>query len=350
MWQARAVPDAEAAAWDGFVAGHAAGHFLQGGGWGRLRAGQGWRVARIAVDGADGTPAAGAQLLVRRSPLGPVGYVPRGPVCRVGDPAWPALLAGMRRALGPAALALRLEPHWADGAPARDWLTRHGLREVAPVQPPSTLRLDLAPEEAALFAGLKQKWRYNVRLAERHGVAVTLGTAQDLPAFGALMAETAARDGFHARPAGYYAQVHAALGPAARLYLAWHAGQLLAGILVVHFGDTATYLYGASSDRERQRMPNHLLQWRAIQSARAAGLSTYDFWGVPDALGRAAAAGRAPDDVTVGQGGLWGVWGFKRGFGGAVWRSVGAWDLPLAPRRYALAAWLLARRGGGAED
>jgi lipid II:glycine glycyltransferase (peptidoglycan interpeptide bridge formation enzyme) len=333
--------------WDSFVAGHPCGHFLQSAAWGRLRASQGWQVAQALLPGPDGEAVSGAQLLLRRTPLGALAYVPRGPVCHPADPSWPLLVARMAQQAGRSAIALRLEPHWPDTAETRAWLSAQGLREVAPVQPPSTLRLDLTLGTEALLAGMKQKWRYNVRVAERDGVTVREGGAPDLSTFGRLMAETALRDAFHARPADYYAAVWQALGPLAHLYLAEWSGEVLAAILVVHFGATATYLYGASADRERQRMPNHLLQWVAIRRAQELGLASYDFWGIPDALGRAVSSGLALESVPLGHGELWGVWGFKRGFGGAVWRSVGAWDLPLAPRRYALARRLESWRSGG---
>ncbi len=333
------------------MAAHPAGHFLQASGWGRLRASSRWRVVRVGVRDDAGELVAGAQILLRPSPLGPVGYVPRGPVCQPDDPAWPALAAAMRAAGGRLAVALRMEPGWSDTAAARGWLAGQGLRPAEPVQPPSTVLLDLTPDEAALLSGLKQKWRYNVRLAQRHGVTARLGGAEDLPRLGQLMAATARRDGFHARPAGYYAAVWRALQPHARLYLAEWSGQTLAAILVVHHGSSATYLYGASSDLERQRMPNHLLQWEAIRQARAAGLAQYDLWGIPDELGQARGRGVDPDAVPPGRDGLWGVWGFKRGFGGRIWRAVGAWDMVLAPWRYAAGQRLLAwrrRRLGGA--
>ena len=48
--------------------------------------------------------------------------------------------------------------------------------------------------------------------------------------------------------------------------------------------------------------------------------------------------------------GLWGVYRFKRGFGGHLLRTVGPWDLVYAPFRYRLylAAVALYRRGQGA--
>jgi lipid II:glycine glycyltransferase (peptidoglycan interpeptide bridge formation enzyme) len=90
-------------------------------------------------------------------------------------------------------------------------------------------------------------------------------------------------------------------------------------------------------------MPNHLLQWEAMRRARADGCRWYDLWGVPDALGRAVVAGVAPGDVAPGRGGLWGVWGFKRGFGGEVVRYVGLWTDVYAPVRHALGEAILSR-------
>jgi peptidoglycan pentaglycine glycine transferase (the first glycine) len=108
-------------------------------------------------------------------------------------------------------------------------------------------------------------------------------------------------------------------------------------------GKTAVYLWGASSERERSRMPNHALQWAGMQWALAHGATRYDLWGIPDDLGRLAMAlGReqaegVPADVlpieidALPDHGLWGVYRFKQGFGGRVLRTVGAWDMPIDP-------------------
>jgi len=339
MRQVQTSPPAQDAAWDDFVARHPAGHFLQSSAWARLRAAQGWAPWRVGVN--DGPEiVAGAQVLVRRTRGGALAYVPRGPVCAPDDPAWPELAAALRARAAREAVALRLEPHWPDVPATRAWLAAQGLREAEPVQPPSTVVVDLRPPEEALLAAMKPKWRYNVRLAARSGVEVDEGGEADLRTFGVLMAETARRDGFHARPAAYYDAAWRAFGPAAHLYVARVAGLPVAAIFVVHFGASATYLYGASGERERQRMPNHLLQWEAMRRARSDGRRRYDFWGVPDAIGRAATAGMDPDQVPRDADGLWGVWGFKRGFGGDVTRVVGAWDEVYAPARYWLATTL----------
>jgi lipid II:glycine glycyltransferase (peptidoglycan interpeptide bridge formation enzyme) len=331
--------DLEAGNWDRFVAAHPYGHFLQSAGWGRLREARGAGAHRLWRTDDAGRPALGAQALVERRYGGRIVYVPRGPVSAPDDPALPDLLADLRRLTDAAgALALRLEPPWPDTPATRAVLGTAGFREVEPVQPASTVRLDLRRTEDDLLADMKQKWRYNVRLAGRRGVEVVEGGEAELPTFAALVAITARRDDFSDRGEAYYRQVWQALGPAARLYVARWRDEVLAAIFVVHFGATATYLYGASSDRERQRMPNHILQWEAIRRAKAAGLRWYDFWGVPDALGRAVVAGADPYAIESAEDGLWGVWGFKRGFGGEIVRSVGAWDAVRRPLRYWLGA------------
>ncbi len=323
----------EDAPWDAFVAGHPNGHLLQSSAWGRFRADWGWEVSRFVVRNADGQVVAGAQALLRSTPLGRVTYVPRGPVCSVADPAWP-LLAGALDEEAKPGLALRIEPNWAHRDAARHWLVAEGFVEADAIQPQSTVVVDLGKTEEELLNRMKQKWRYNVRLARRRGVEVSEAGLAGVEDFAALMVQTAERDGFGARPGAYYADAMRAFGQSAHLYLAHREGALLAAILVFHFGDAATYLYGASADTGRRHMPNHLLQWEAMRRAKAEGLRHYDFWGIPDELGLAAMAGDSLEAVPAGQGGLWGVWGFKRGFGGTVCRSVGAWDRVYAPRRY----------------
>lgn len=366
------------AGWDAFVAGHPAGHFLQSAAWGRLRAEQGWEVRRIIVrkqsesgehfslggefasggrlssgsgygSGFPGRETgggivAGAQILVQGRRGMRRAYLPRGPVARVEDPAWPALLDGLRRVSRDCVL-LRVEPNWGDGEGGDRILEAAGLIESAPAQPPSTLRLDLGLAEDRLLAEMKQKWRYNIRLAERKGVQVGREGAKGAEVLARLIRETAERNGFAARTADYYRAVWRSFDDSnqARLYVARHEGAALAAILVIHHGDTATYLYGGSSELERQRMPNHALQWAAIRGALAEGLRHYDFWGIPDAIGQAMGRGEAPESVPEGADDLWGVWGFKRGFGGEVWRAAGAWDMVHAPLRYRLAMRLGSR-------
>jgi hypothetical protein len=126
------------------------------------------------------------------------------------------------------------------------------------------------------------------------------------------------------------------------LLLAEYEGRPLAALMAFARGPRAWYLYGASTDEERNRMPTYLLQWEAMRWARRRGCQTYDLWGVPDA-----------DHETLESqfesrgDGLWGVYRFKRGFGGELVRSIGAWDYPLQRLLYSVYQAVLARRAEG---
>lgn len=320
--------------WDRFVASAAHGHLLQSSLWGAFKVAFGWEVARIRAE-EEGEIVAGAQVLLRPTPAGPAAYVPRGPIIAPGDERLPDLLAAIREfAHQHGAVFLKLEPDWEDAPEIRSHLQRLGFRPSRQtVQPRSTIVVDLTPDEQAILMGMKSKWRYNIRLAERKGVHVRVGTATDLPAFYELMRITSQRDGFPIHSQAYYTaaweRFHA--HDLAELFLAYYENELLAGLMVFRFGKTAYYLYGASSNRHRNRMPNHLLQWRAMQWAKAHGCAAYDLWGIPDEVGAALSRGR---EIPTGEGGLWGVYRFKAGFGGRVVRTVGAFDAVYRPVRY----------------
>jgi len=127
------------------------------------------------------------------------------------------------------------------------------------------------------------------------------------------------------------------------LLTAYFGTQPLASLFVLAKGDRAYYLYGASSDLERNRMPAYLIQWEAMKWARNKGCRTYDLWGIPD-MDEDALEGAFQEKHS--HDGLWGVYRFKRGFGGNVLRSVGAWDVVFHPGLYKLYSSYMNRRGG----
>src|SRR5262249_10821960 len=134
--------------------------------------------------------------------------------------------------------------------------------------------LDIRPGEEELLAGMKEKWRYNIRLAGRKGVTVREGTSpEDVDTFYALYEETASRDGFYIHPKEHYAAILRLYGTrdAGVLLLAEYEGTPIAGLIAVKCGPVTTYMFGASSNLHRNRMPNHLVQWTAIRWAKAHG-------------------------------------------------------------------------------
>jgi peptidoglycan pentaglycine glycine transferase (the first glycine) len=195
------------------------------------------------------------------------------------------------------------------------------LTDTDTIQPPRTVLIDLRPSTDDILMAMKQKTRYNIRLAERKGRDGAPGTAEDLPIFNRLMRLRPSETLLASTRPTITGPPTNCLPPTAALLLAEYEGQPLAGVMVFACGSKGAYLYGASSNEERQRMPSYAVQWAAMQWAKEKGCTSYDMWGVPDAP--------KPSWKTTfyrRQDGLWSVYRFKRGFGGDIRRTVGPAD------------------------
>jgi len=334
------------AEWDDFVINHPNGSILQTTNWARLKNRFGWSSQRVWMR-RDGRLVAGAQVLFRSVAIGIVkmGYIPHGPLVEWGDDEQVEVLfnyidqAAYKRGAG----MLKLEPRiWQDEISSDSWAAvfdRYGcVTSPDTIQPPRTILIDLRPTEDNILAAMKQKTRYNIRLAEKKGVTVREGSSIDLTAFNRLMQLTGKRDGFGIHQPEYYRAAYELFAPDhAAIFLAEYEGKPLAGVMVFAWGKTAAYFYGASSDEERQRMPAYAAQWTAIRWAKRRGCRVYDLWGIPDAEEAELEA-----DFTERQEGLWPVYRFKRGFGGEIKRTVGAADRVYNQTLHRLYVW---RRG-----
>jgi peptidoglycan pentaglycine glycine transferase (the first glycine) len=313
-------------AWDTFVLCWPRSHMLQTSHWAALKSRFRWKSERIALV-EDGSIVGGAQVLFRPLPAGlSMAYVPRGPLVDWSN--WrqvQALFSAIRRAARPhRAFGLTIEPDLESTSELLKTFDRLGLRPSnKEYQPRSTILVDLTASEDRILARMKSKCRYNIRRAQREGVVVRDGTAADLPAFQRILEETASRQSFRLHSPDYYRAVQEELVAKgqARLLLAFHEERLLAGIVVTGLGRKACYLYGGSGNAHRNLMPNYLLQWEAIKWAKRFGCESYDLWGIPDEI-----EGVLEQEFASHKGGMWGVYRFKRGFGGQVVRYVGAYD------------------------
>jgi lipid II:glycine glycyltransferase (peptidoglycan interpeptide bridge formation enzyme) len=298
--------------------------------WGQLKAEFGWRAARIAVRTGDAITA-GAQVLYRQLPLGwTFAYVPKGPLVDLrGAQTSQCLFEGLhQQARSRRAIALKIEPAAFDPESVLD--TSQTLVDSyrfqpdgRSVQPRRTILVDTRLPEDEMLRRMKSKTRYNIRLAERRGVRVHRGNQEDLGAFTRLMAVTGERNAFAVHSAAYYERVHALLAPAglAGLFIATYEDRPIGGVMATTCGRGAWNMFSASGNEHREVMPNYALQWSVIRWARERGCATYDLWGVPD-----------QDEETLEaqfkerRDGLWGLYRFKRGFGGQVVRYAGAFD------------------------
>ncbi|MFZ6036533.1 MAG: lipid II:glycine glycyltransferase FemX [Patescibacteria group bacterium] len=321
---------------ESFVASQPHTPFLQSWQWGAFQERSGWSVSRYRM--GDGNRLVAAVQVLERALPGEQGYwyIPRGPVVSASLDR-DAALAAMREMLtGIRALArpkdvmfIKIEPPLIrDDAPLLARQVLGGLRHAPAryVQPSDTILLPLDKTSHQISEQLHQKTRYNIHLAERKGVTIRQGvSANDLMAFCRLTATTASRDAFVAHDAGYYQTMFELYGfsGALRLFLAEYHGSIIAANIVMHYGDTVTYVHGASANEFRNVMAPHLLQWKQIEYAQSVGARWYDFWGV----GSAAAGTQERWE---------GITRFKQGFGGVPVGYAGTRDLILKPGWYTL--------------
>lgn len=336
-------PESSPVAWEAALARLPHAHVLQSWVWGQFKSRWGWEALPLTMTVAANKwqPLAGAMVLKRRIPRLPfcVLYVPKGPVLDYHDVTLRRQVLSKLEQLArrERAIFIKIDPEvvrsWGlenervsplGAAVMRDLKSRGWRPSDEQIQFRNTVELALDATEDELLAAMKPKTRYNIRLAGRKGVTVRPGTAADFPTIAAMYQETAARDGFTARPEAYYLDGWEAMYDAGMAHplLAEVEGRPVAAVILVRFGDRVIYMYGASRNKARERMPNHLLQWEAIRWAREQGAKVYDFWGAPDEF------------VETDR--MWGVWRFKAGFNGEVVRFIGAWDYPARPLLYRL--------------
>lgn len=347
--QPTVMPNLHAARWDEIVLG-GGGHLLQSWAWGELKAQFGWQPLHIAV--TNGTQVAAAQLLIRRFFGVAAAYVPRGPVWSGDNALDQHLMYTLRRtAQRERAAFLRIEPNALEHDPAttRTALLLHSsrFRIAEPLQPHSSIQLDLTPGPEQLFAAFTKGHRADVRRAERNGVLVRVGsTNADLDTFYTIMQTTGARQQFGIHARAYYAAALQQFGDATRLLIAEHDGAAVAAFLIFGWGREAQYMYSGANEHGLRLGANHLLQWHALQWAYARGCTTYDFWGIPDAFGQMAHASGsqlAQLEAAAKMHPLFGVYRFKKGWGGNVVRYLPAYDQVYVAPAY----WAWQRRRSG---
>ena len=324
--------------WDGFLTTQPRAQFTQSWLWGEFQKSQGHAVKRFFLRNDQAIHLA-VQLIRYDKFLSGYWFAPRGPIFA------PHAHEGLRDTF-----RLCLEELLQQHLPGRTLFYRfeppirlkqgHGmiprrLRRNHMMSPSSTILVDLKKSEEELLAAMHPKTRYNIRVAEKHGVTVRAGTSQaDAALFLALLNETAERDQFDPHSTRYLQALWDFLSPSgmAHLALAEHEGRLLAANLEIAYGDTITYLHGASSSSRRELMGPYALHWDTIKTAKSEGCSLYDLWGC-----------NPESKATFYYKASWeGITRFKLGWGGERVDLIGTWDLPINRVLYRLAfpdAW-----------
>ena len=335
----RSAVDADADEWQAHLAATASGDFLHDWGWAEVAAFDGQPQRRYLLEDAGEMVAIVA---AQERPL--VGgrtfwYVPHGPVLDYGSPRaadrMRALLIGLRVvARRHGAIAVKLEPRLAVGAPELELLRRRGLRASSDTLQVAQTRLVELLDDEALMAGFDKDTRYSIRRAEREGVSVEITEdPSDIAAIDALhglVGETQRRAGFPMPAAERYRTAWSALAGAGRAVIleARRSGELLASGMLVVEGGRSFYLFSGSRREERgepKHYASYALQWAMMRLARDRGARVHDLWGI-------APPGAGPDHPWHGVG------LFKKGFGGREVTWAGSWDVVVDPTLYRLRA------------
>ena len=360
------LDDMTARAWDDLVSANPAAGFMQRVSWARFKSAMG-QIARVILVRRNSEIVAGTWLYAGHDPKKPsIMVAPYGPVLPWHEDALARqclrliIATAEKIASELNIVSLRIEPRIERPVPSL--LSEFGSGPCNLV-PAETLLLNLDVEPKEILAQMKHKCRYNIALAERKGVQVrellvdsvckdsasrddsielsfdamecssdstrTLAHETDshdnqkfdsrtkaLDCLYRMLEEASDRDDFYLEPRSFFETLLNELGnardQALRLFVAEHDGDLLGALLMVIEGRRATYLYGGISNHKRNLMSGYALQWRAITEAKAAGCTTYDFYGF--------------DQFSVPSHSYARFSRFKRGFGGRAVRFIGAQD------------------------
>ena len=150
------------------------------------------------------------------------------------------------------------------------------------MQPKEIFVIDISKSEEELLAEMKQKTRYNIRLAEKKNIKIFVSREEKyIQRFCELVKITAQRDNVSVHSENYYKKMIEMIPEnILKLYCAEYNGTVIAANLVVFYGETAVYFHGASDNEHRNVMAPYLLQWQAILDAKNAEFKFYDFGGI----------------------------------------------------------------------
>lgn len=335
--------------WNTIIETFPKSHFLQSAEWAKIKTDYDWKSLPQIWNADNGEIVAAALVLERsvRIPLLPfivkVQYVPRGPLLsdwsnvKVRHQILQDLITFAKEQK---ALMIKIDPEISvgTGVPGspdevmdfngldvqQDLANLGWIFSSEQIQFRNTVLIDLNAKEDTLLAQMKQKTRYNVRLASRRGVVIREAKEDEYGLLYQMYAVTSVRDGFVIREESYYHQVWNTFNRAGKLktLVAEVDGNPVAGLVMFVFAGRAWYVYGMSLETHREKMPNYLLQWEAMRQAKLVNCQEYDLWGAPD--------------IFDERDSMWGVYRFKQGLGGFVQRTIGAWDYPVNPMLYKL--------------
>jgi lipid II:glycine glycyltransferase (peptidoglycan interpeptide bridge formation enzyme) len=302
-------------------------HPLQSWQWGDFRVKTGIKVLRLGEFEKEKLVSS-AQLSLHPIPKLPftIGYLPKGPL--------PSLeLVQSLRSIGHEnnCIFIKFEPNVIALPAITSQLTALSLvPSYRPLFTKYTFHLDLTQSEEMLLKNMHPKTRYNIKVAQKHGVIVSEENSQEaFSKYLELTLETTQRQKFYAHDASYHRLMWETLGPSAgndqiaHLFTARYQGKILVTWILFLFNDVLYYPYGASSSECREAMASTAMMWETIRWGKKQNAKLFDLWGTPGPDPK-------PNDPYFG------FHRFKLGFGPKLVEFVGSYDLPLKAPYYTL--------------
>ncbi|OGG11633.1 hypothetical protein A2Z00_01060 [Candidatus Gottesmanbacteria bacterium RBG_13_45_10] len=322
----RSIDDAKwKTQWDSFAT-----HPLQSWAWGEFRRAMGVDTARLGIFKHDKL-IDGWQITFHRIPHTPftIGYFPKGPLPTREMIVELTLLGKQKNAI-----AIQLEPniplptHYPPSTSLGTSLPPSPLLRPAhhPLFTRYTFVLDLTKSDNELLSAMHSKTRYNIRVAQKHGVVIAQDNSDNaFDTYLRLSKETTLRQGFYAHNERYHTEMWRILKDAriAHLFTASYQQHILAAWIVFVWHNTLYYPYGASSRNNRETMAPNLLLWEIAKWAKKQGLTSFDLWG---------AIGPNPDPHDP----WYGFHRFKEGYRPNLVEFIGSYDLVIKPVLYQL--------------
>ncbi len=308
--------------YEDFILKHTKGHFLQSPEWAKLK--DNWNHEVIIVKNEKQEIKGVMSILVRKIiPQLPftIMYAPRGPVCDITDKE---VLKQMTEEIKKIAkerkaIVFKMDPdveksntEFANTLKELGYKIKENVTDYRQViQPMYVFRIHLnGRSEEEVLASFNQKTRYNIRLAIKKGVTVREGKKEDLKKIYPIMQETGLRDDYGIRPLSYFEKMYDCMTEKyMKIFIAEYEGEPIAFVIPIIYGDKVWYLYGASSNKHRNLMPNYLLQWEMIKLAINNKCNIYDFRGV---------SGFKDENHPQ-----YGIYKFKKGFNGDFTEFIG---------------------------
>ncbi len=286
-------------------------HPLQSWEWGEFRKSQGVRIVRFSA----------YQISFHRLPFlnFTVGYLPKSPFPDKEDLEKLKEIGRQNKSI-----FIKIEPNTERQSFKDAELQSLGLTKGKPLFTKYTSVIDLTRSEEEILNSFKPKTRYNIRLAEKHGVKVQEDNSERaFEAYLKLLFETTARQGFYAHNKNYHRQQWKILQPAgiSHLLTATYKGEILSAFLLFIFNDTLYYPYGASTREYKELMAPTLLMWKAIKLGKAHGCKLFDLWGDTEP--------NPPPNHPY-----YGFHRFKEGFSPKLVEFIGTYDLVINSTLY----------------